>query len=56
MKRLLLLVALVLPVAVYATDKDFADGALASETVRKKAEQAIADASAVLAAGRTKGA
>ena len=44
--------ALVLPVAVYATDKDFADGALASEAVRKKAEQAIADASAVLAARR----
>ena len=45
-----------LPVAVYATDKDFADGVLASEAVRKKAEQAIADASAALAARRSKGA
>lgn len=44
-----------LPVAIYATDKDFVDGVLASETVRKKTEQAIADASAVLAARRSKG-
>ena len=48
--------ALVLPVAIYATDKDFVDGRLASEAVRAKAEQAIADASAVLSGRRGKSA
>ena len=47
--------ALVLPVAIYATDKDFADGVLTSEAVRKKAEQAIADAGAVLASRQSAG-
>jgi FMN reductase len=47
--------ALVLPVAIYATDRDFVDGQLASEAVRTKAGQAIADASAVLAGRRTGG-
>jgi len=40
---------------LYATDKDFADGVLTSEAVRKKAEQAIADAGAVLALRRSAG-
>jgi FMN reductase len=44
--------ALVLPVAIYATDKDFVDGVLTSDPMRRKTEQAIADASAVLDARR----
>ncbi|MER9580879.1 FMN reductase [Mesorhizobium sp. M0276] len=44
--------ALVLPTAVYATDKDFLDGALASEAIRKRGEQAIDDASSLLISRR----
>src|SRR4051794_20679349 len=33
--------ALALPTAVYATDKDFADGVLVSEAIRKRAAQAV---------------
>lgn len=40
--------ALVLPTAVYATDKDFQDGKLVSEPVRKRGEQAIEDAGSIL--------
>ena len=40
--------ALVLPTAVYATDKDFLDGALVSEAIRKRGEQAIDDVSSLL--------
>ncbi|TGU02179.1 FMN reductase, partial [bacterium M00.F.Ca.ET.163.01.1.1] len=36
--------ALALPTAVYATDKDFADGVLVSEAIRKRAAQAIEEA------------
>ncbi|MER8427674.1 FMN reductase [Mesorhizobium sp. M1403] len=44
--------ALVLPTAVYATDKDFLNGALASEAIRKRGEQAIDDASSLLISRR----
>lgn len=44
--------ALVLPTAVYATDKDFLDGVLASEVIRKRGEQAIDDASSLLISRR----
>ena len=44
--------ALVLPTAVYATDKDFLDGALVSEAIRKRSEQAIKDAGSLLISGR----
>ncbi|ESY98447.1 NADPH-dependent FMN reductase [Mesorhizobium sp. L48C026A00] len=44
--------ALVLPTAVYATDKDFLDGALASEVIRKRGEQAIDEASSLLISRR----
>ena len=40
--------ALVLPTAVYATDEDFLDGALVSEAIRKRGEQAIKDAGSLL--------
>lgn len=44
--------ALVLPTAVYATDRDFLDGVLASEAIRKRGEQAIGDASSLLVSRR----
>ncbi|MER8368699.1 FMN reductase [Mesorhizobium sp. M1378] len=44
--------ALVLPTAVYATDKDFLNGTLASEAIRKRGEQAIDDASSLLISRR----
>lgn len=36
--------ALTIPTAIYASDRDFADGALASETVRTRARQAVTEA------------
>ncbi|MDX8533707.1 FMN reductase [Mesorhizobium sp. VK25A] len=36
--------ALALPTAVYATDKDFADGVLVSEAIRKRVAQAVDEA------------
>ncbi|TGP55049.1 FMN reductase [bacterium M00.F.Ca.ET.230.01.1.1] len=36
--------ALALPTAVYATDKDFTDGVLVSEAIRKRAAQAVEEA------------
>lgn len=36
--------ALALPTGVYATDKDFADGVLVSEAIRKRAAQAVEEA------------
>ena len=36
--------ALALPTAVYATDKDFADGVLVSDAIRKRAAQAVEEA------------
>ncbi|SJM30560.1 FMN reductase (NADPH) [Mesorhizobium delmotii] len=44
--------ALVLPTAVYATDRDFLEGALASEAIRKRGEQAIEEAGLALASRR----
>ncbi|RWB24826.1 NAD(P)H-dependent oxidoreductase, partial [Mesorhizobium sp.] len=44
--------ALVLPTAVYATDKDFRDGVLASEAIRKRGEQSIEEAGLALASRR----
>ncbi|TIQ79891.1 FMN reductase [Mesorhizobium sp.] len=44
--------ALVLPTAIYATDKDFLDGALASEAIRKRGEQSIEEAGLALASRR----
>ncbi len=44
--------ALVLPTAVYATDKDFLDGVLASEAIRKRGEQSIEEAGLALASRR----
>lgn len=40
--------ALSLPTAVYATDKDFADGNLHSEAILKRVRQAVAEVGAVL--------
>lgn len=36
--------ALTIPTAVYASDKDFADGALASEQIARRASQAVTEA------------
>lgn len=44
--------ALVLPTAIYATDKDFLDGALASEAIRKRGEQSIEETGLALASRR----
>ncbi|WP_254024494.1 FMN reductase [Mesorhizobium ventifaucium] len=44
--------ALVLPTAIYATDKDFLDGVLASEAIRKRGEQSIEEAGLALASRR----
>lgn len=41
--------AFALPTAVYATDKDFADGVLVSDAIRKRAAQAVQDAGLALA-------
>lgn len=42
--------ALTVPTAIYASDRDFADGALVSEAIRARAQQAVAEASAVVQA------
>jgi FMN reductase len=36
--------ALTIPTAIYASDRDFADGALVSEAIRARAQQAVAEA------------
>ncbi|SMH42718.1 FMN reductase [Mesorhizobium australicum] len=36
--------ALTMPTAIYASDRDFADGALASDAIRARAQQAVAEA------------
>ncbi|GAA4133865.1 FMN reductase [Aminobacter aganoensis] len=36
--------ALTMPTAIYATNRDFADGILVSETIRARAQQAVAEA------------
>ncbi len=41
--------AATLPTAVYATDKDFADGVLVSAAIRERAERAVADVGYALA-------
>jgi FMN reductase len=43
--------ALTIPTAIYASDKDFADGVLISEAVRARAQQAVSEACR-LAGGR----
>jgi FMN reductase len=49
--------ALVLPTAVYATERDFRDGVLEAEPIRKRGVQAIEEAAVALAArGHTTGA
>lgn len=45
--------AFTLPTAVYASDKDFADGVLNSDAIRARAAQAVDDVGAALA-GRTR--
>ncbi|PSJ49493.1 FMN reductase [Kumtagia ephedrae] len=40
--------ALTVPTAIYASDKDFAGGALASEAIRARADQAVAEASRIV--------
>lgn len=42
--------ALTLPTAVYATDRDFADGVLVSDPIRRRAAQAVDEVGSVLAA------
>ena len=42
--------AFALPTAIYASDRDFADGALASDAIRGRVAQAIAEATRALAA------
>jgi len=44
--------AFALPTAIYATDRDFADGVLRSESILKRAAQAVAEAG-VLVSGRS---
>lgn len=41
--------AFALPTAVYAVDRDFADGVLVSEAIQKRAAQAVAEAGVALA-------
>jgi FMN reductase len=41
--------AIVLPTAVYATDKDFTDGVLHSQAILKRAAQAVEEVGLVLA-------
>lgn len=40
--------ALTLPTAIYATDRDFSDGALRSEPILKRAEQAVGEIARVV--------
>jgi len=47
--------ALTMPTAIYASDKDFADGALASEAIHARARQAVAEVSRIVGEARTIG-
>ncbi|MEW6630177.1 MAG: FMN reductase [Pseudomonadota bacterium] len=47
--------ALTMPTAIYASDKDFADGALVSDAIHARARQAVAEASNVVGATRNVG-
>jgi FMN reductase len=40
--------ALTMPTAIYASDRDFADGVLVSEAIRARAQQAVAEACRVI--------
>jgi FMN reductase len=40
--------ALTMPTAIYASDKDFVDGALMSEAIHARARQAVAEVSRVI--------
>jgi FMN reductase len=44
--------ALTMPTAIYASDKDFADGVLISEPIRARARQAVAEACSLVGAHR----
>lgn len=41
--------ALAMPTAIYASDKDFADGALASEAIHARVGRAVGEATQALA-------
>jgi FMN reductase len=43
--------ALTMPTAIYASDKDFADGVLVSEPIRARARQAVAEACRLVGGG-----
>ena len=47
--------ALTMPTAIYASDKDFADGVLASEAIHARARQAVAEVVNVVGASRSVG-
>ena len=42
--------ALTMPTAIYASDKDFADGVLVSESIRARARQAVTEACGLVGA------
>ncbi|MET2832220.1 FMN reductase [Mesorhizobium shangrilense] len=44
--------ALTMPTAIYASDKDFADGILVSEAIHARAQQAVAEVSRIVGAAR----
>jgi FMN reductase len=43
--------AMTMPTAIYASDKDFADGVLVSEAIRTRAQQAVGEACRVVGGG-----
>lgn len=47
--------ALTMPTAIYASDKDFADGALVSEAIHARARQAVAEVSRIVGETRSVG-
>ncbi|MDX8481418.1 FMN reductase [Mesorhizobium sp. VK24D] len=47
--------ALTMPTAIYASDKDFADGVLVSEAIQVRAQQAVAEVVNVVGATRSVG-
>ncbi len=47
--------ALTMPTAIYASDKDFADGALVSEAIHARARQAVAEVARVVGEARNVG-
>ena len=47
--------ALTMPTAIYASDKDFADGALVSEAIHARARQAVAEVSSIVGEVRSVG-